>query len=204
MKTSKTDKTDRNSDPVAIGRVGSPSGLRGEFRVTLYAADSDNLKEGKVLLLKHMQNESERTVPSDSLEARIERVRYQKDRPVIKLEGFDDRTSVEPLRNMEISIATSDLEDLPDGEHYVRDLIGCRVVDIAGSADSDDASKGGTPEGREIGVLKDVIQNTAQSILEVETAEGKTVLIPAVDAFLRSIDEEAGVIEVELIPGFLE
>ena len=176
-------KTKTGSDPVVIGRVGSPSGLRGEFRVTLYAQDSDNLKEGKVLLLKHAENE---------VSARIERVRYQKDRPVIKLEGFDDRTSVEPLRNMEISIDSSDLEELPEGEHYVRDLIGCRVVDIA-----DGGSK-------EIGILQDVIQNTAQSVLDVRTAEGKSVLIPAVDAFLRKIDEEEGLIEVELIPGFLE
>lgn len=176
-------KTKTGSDPVVIGRVGSPSGLRGEFRVTLYAQDSDNLKEGKVLLLKHGEKE---------ISAKIERVRYQKDRPVIKLEGFDDRTSVEPLRNLEISIDSSDLEELPEGEHYVRNLIGCRVVDIA---------DGGR---KEIGVLQDVIQNTAQSVLDVRTGEGKSVLIPAVDAFLRKIDEEAGLIEVELIPGFLE
>lgn len=176
-------KTKTGSDPVVIGRVGSPSGLRGEFRVTLYAQDSDNLKEGKVLLLKHAEEE---------IRAKIERIRYQKDRPVIKLEGFDDRTSVEPLRNMEISIEASDLEELPEGEHYVRNLIGCRVVDIAG---------GGS---KEIGTLQDVIQNTAQSVLDVKTPEGRSVLIPAVDAFLRSIDEESGVIEVELIPGFLE
>ena len=176
-------KTKTGSDPVVIGRVGSPSGLRGEFRVTLYAPGSDNLKEGKVLLLKHAENE---------VSARIERVRYQKDRPVIKLEGFDDRTAVEPLRNMEISIDSSDLEELPEGEHYVRDLIGCRVVDIA-----DGGSK-------EIGILQDVIQNTAQSVLDVRTAEGRSVLIPAVDAFLRKIDEEEGLIEVELIPGFLD
>ena len=108
-------KTREGSDPVLIGRVGSPSGLRGEFSVTLYAHDSDNLKEGKVLLLKHAKEE---------LSAKIESVRYQKDRPVIKLEGFDDRTSAEALRNMEISIEASDLEALPEGEHYVRDLIG--------------------------------------------------------------------------------
>jgi 16S rRNA processing protein RimM len=176
-------KTNSSSDPVAIGRVGSPSGLRGEFRVTLYAQDSDNLKEGKVLLLKHSKEE---------ISAKIEHVRYQKDRPVIKLEGFDDRTSVEPLRNMEISIDPSDLEELPEGEHYVRNLIGCRVINIA---------DGGS---NEIGTLQDVIQNTAQSVLDVKTPEGRSVLIPAVDAFLRSIDEDAGVIEVELIPGFLE
>ena len=176
-------KTKSGSDPVALGRVGSPSGLRGEFRVTLYAAGSDNLKEGKVLLLKHGK---------DEIRAKIERARYQKDRPVIKLEGFDDRTSVEPLRGMEISIEASDLEELPEGEHYVRDLIGCRVVDIAGGGE------------KEIGVLQDVIQNTAQSVLDVRTAGGRSVLIPAVDAFLRNIDEEAGLIEVELIPGFTE
>jgi len=176
-------KTKTGSDPVVIGRVGSPSGLRGEFRVTLYAQDSDNLKEGKVLLLKHAK---------EDISAKIERVRYQKDRPVIKLEGFDDRTSVEPLRNMEISIDSSDLEELPEGEHYVRNLIGCRVIDIAG---------GGS---KEIGILQDVIQNTAQSVLEVKTPEGRSVLIPAVDAFLRKIDEEEDLIEVELIPGFLE
>ena len=176
-------KTKTGSDLVAIGRAGSPSGLRGEFRVTLYAQDSDNLKEGKVLLPKHAEEE---------ISARIEHVRYQKDRPVIKLEGFDDRTSVEALRNMEISIEASDLEELPEGEHYVRDLIGCRVIDIA---------DGGS---REIGILQDVIQNTAQSVLDVRTSEGRSVLIPAVEAFLKSIDVEAGVIEVELIPGFLE
>ena len=182
-------KTKKDSEPVLIGKVGSPSGLRGEFRVTLYAAGSDNLKEGKVLLLKHAEKGAG---TGASLSAGIERVRYQKDRPVVKLEGYDDRTAVEALRGMEISIEASDLEELPEGEHYVRDLIGCRVADIA---------SGGAGE---IGVLKDVIQNTAQSVLEVETPEGKTVLIPAVDAFLRSIDEEAGLIEVELIPGFLD
>ena len=72
----------------------------------------------------------------------------------------------------------------------MRDLIGCSVRDIK--------------DGSEVGILKDVIQNTAQSVLEVGTAGGKSVLIPAVDAFLRNIDEEAGIIEVELIPGFLD
>jgi 16S rRNA processing protein RimM len=157
-------------------------GLRGEVRITLHAQDSVNLKEGKVLLLDN--------AASGDIRARIKSVRYQKDRPVIKLEGFDDRTAVEALRGMEVSIEADDLEELPEGEHYVRNLIGCRVVDIAG---------GGSAE---IGVLEDVIQNTAQSVLDVRTPDGTSVLIPAVDAFLRRIDEDEKLIEVELIPGF--
>ncbi len=181
-------KTDNKNETVLIGKVGSPVGIKGEVRITLYAQDSTNLKEGKVLLLNRV---SKGTVPADTLSAAIERLRYQKDRPVVKLEGIDDRNAAEDIRDMRVSIYADDLEELPEGEHYVRDLIGCRVVDIAA-------------EGREVGILRDVIQNTAQSVLDVETAEGKSVLIPAVDAFLRSIDEEAGVIEVELIPGFID
>ena len=156
-------------------------GIKGEVRITLYAQDSTNLKEGKVLLLERAGKTSD---------VAIKRLRYQKDRPVVKLEGIDDRNAAEEIRGMEVSIYASDLEELPEGEHYVRDLIGCRVID--------------TTDGREVGILRDVIQNTAQNIFEVMTAEGKSVLIPAVDAFLRGIDEEEGIIEVELIPGFLD
>ena len=175
-------KIDKTNETVLIGRVGSPVGIKGEDRITLSAQDSTNLKEGKVLLLERA---------GKTVSAAVKRLRYQKDRPVVKLEGIDDRNAAEDIRGMEVSISASDLEELPEGEHYVRDLIGCRVIDAAA-------------DGKEIGILRDVIQNTAQSILEVETAEGKSVLIPAVDAFLRSIDEEAGMIEVELIPGFLD
>lgn len=174
-------KTDVSQEKVLIGKVGSPVGIKGEFRVNLYSQDSGNLKEGKVLLLERAEK---------SVSGAIEKVRYQKDKPVVRLKGIEDRNAAEDIRGMDISIYAKDMEELPEGEHYVRDLIGCRVVDIAQG-------------GAEIGVLKDVIQNTAQSVLDVSTADGKQVLIPAVDAFLRSIDEEAGIIEVELISGFL-
>ena len=175
-------KTDVSQEKVLIGKVGSPVGIKGEFRVNLYSQDSGNLKEGKVLLLERAEK---------SVSGAIEKVRYQKDKPVVRLTGIEDRNAAEDIRGMDISIYAKDMEELPEGEHYVRDLIGCRVVDIAQG-------------GAEVGVLRDVIQNTAQSVLDVSTPDGKQVLIPAVDAFLRSIDEEAGVIEVELIPGFLD
>ena len=174
-------KTDNTNETVLIGKVGSPVGIKGEVRITLYAQDSTNLKEGKVLLLERA---------GKITEAAVKRLRYQKERPVVKLEGIDDRNAAEEIRGMEVSIYVTDLEELPEGEHYVRDLIGCRVIDIT--------------DGSEVGILRDVIQNTAQSILEVINAEGRSVLIPVVDAFLRGIDEETGIIEVELIPGFID
>lgn len=180
-------KTDVSQEKVLIGKVGSPVGIKGEFRVNLYSQDPGNLKEGKVLLLERADK---------NISAAIEGIRFQKDKPVVRLKGIEDRNAAEDIRGMDVSIRACDMEELPEGEHYVRDLIGCRVVDIAQGAAGE--------SGAEVGVLADVIQNTAQSILDVKTPDGKSVLIPAVDAFLRSIDEEAGVIEVELIPGFLD
>ena len=183
-------KTKAKADAVAIGRVGSAAGLRGEFRVNLYAADSSNLKEGKNLLFRRAGNSKAEADSLQDFTAVCERVRYQKDKPVVKAEGIDDRNAAESIRGMEVCIEAEDLDKLPEGEHYVRNLVGCTVKDTA--------------SGREVGILKDVIQNTAQSVLEVETEDGKTVLIPAVDAFMRNIDEKGRLIEVELIPGFLE
>jgi 16S rRNA processing protein RimM len=142
---------------------------------------------------------------SGEFSAEVQRVRYQKDRPVVKLEGIDDKNAAEAIRGLEVYILADALEPLPEGEHYVRNIIGCRVIDIAGCSENANGSKDSDAgnKGCEIGVLRDVIQNTAQSILEVETPEGKTVLIPAVDEFMRRIDEEEGIIEVELIPGFI-
>ena len=71
----------------------------------------------------------------------------------------------------------------------MRDIIGYKVIDLA--------------TGTEVGVLKDVIQNTAQNVLDIEGADGRQILVPAVDAFLKRFDDENGVIELELIPGFL-
>ena len=192
-------KTDSRSERIIIGRVGSAAGLRGEFRVNLYAAGSANLKEGKNLLFRRSEYSAKgsdnpddtgnKAGASGEFTALCKSVRYQKDKPVIRVEGIEDRNAAESVRGMEIFIDESELDELPEGEHYVRNLIGCTVRDIA--------------SGSDVGTLTDVIQNTTQSVLEVRTADGKTVLIPAVDAFMRNIDEEERLIEVELIPGFL-
>jgi 16S rRNA processing protein RimM len=178
-------KTNKGPDVVVIGKVGSPMGLRGEVRITLYAQDSENLKEGKVLLLKR----ANKNASADEITAACCGVRMQKNTPVICIEGVTDRTAAENLRGMEIYLSADELDELPEGEHYVRDIIGYTVRDTA--------------SGTDIGTLSDVIQNTAQSILDVRTSEGRQVLIPAVDAFMRGIDDEAEVISVELIPGFI-
>ena len=174
-------KTRDQSELVNIGRISSAVGLMGEVKVTLYSRDSVNLKEGKNLLLKRAK---------DIVETTCEKVRLQNNQPIAKFSDIDDRNAAEFLKGMEVFISEDQLEELPEGEHYVRDIVGYEVYDLTTKA--------------VIGKLNDVIQNTAQSVLDVKSSEGKQILIPAVDAFMRGIDDEKETINVELIPGFVE
>ncbi len=166
---------------IEIGKITSSVGIKGEVRVTLYANESDNLKKGAVLVLKRGKL---------SKELEVAAVRYQGGRPVVKFESIADRNAADELRDYELLIAESDLAELGEGEFYIKDLIGFEVYDEASES--------------VIGRVTDYIQNRAQALFEVEASDGRKVLIPDVDAFIKSIDGDASVIKVSLIPGFLE
>ncbi|MBR0374904.1 MAG: 16S rRNA processing protein RimM [Mogibacterium sp.] len=164
---------------VNIGRFSGAVGLKGEVRVTLYAKDSENLHEESTLRVDG---------PSGEEVYRVLGIRYQKGRPVVRLDRVTTRDAAEALNGREVYIHEDDLVPLPEGEYYFRDLIGLRVVD--------------RQSGEDIGVLEDIIENPAQNIYVV-VRDNREVLIPAVDAFVKEIDPAQGVIWIELIEGML-
>ena len=56
----------------------------------------------------------------------------------------------------------------------------------------------------EIGFVGEIIDNPSQSLLEVATPEGKTVLVPVVDEIVRDIDFEADTVQVKLPTGLID
>lgn len=166
---------------VNIGRLTSAVGLKGEIKVMTYAEESENIYEGAELHVDVKDKDQVMEVVS---------IRYQKNRPVVKLSGVNDRNGAEELRNCEVYISEDDLVELDDGEIYIRDLIGLEVYDRFSE--------------QTLGKVEDIISNPTQDIYRVVSEDGKEILIPAVEAFEREFDLERGVIEVELIPGFLD
>lgn len=166
---------------IEIGKLTSSVGLKGEMKVTLYNRESPNFREGTEVSIKTREGDSRHTV---------ERISDRNGTLIAKLSGIDDRDTSDLMRGAGILISEEDLAELPEGEHYVRDLIGLRVYDRM--------------SGAVIGKVVDILDNSAQNIYSVMDESGREVLIPGVDAFIKKIDTEDGVIEVELIPGFLE
>ena len=163
-------------EKIKIGKIVNTVGLKGEVKVYNYS-DSIEIYE---------------TVESIYVEDRltvIENVRAQKNMVILKLEGADDRNAAEALRGRELYITEDDLPELPEGRYYVRDLIGMSVTE---------------EDGNLLGHVTDVLQNTAQDIFEVESENGKKLLIPKVDQFVLDIDAEKREITVRLIEGMLD
>ncbi|MBQ0078746.1 MAG: 16S rRNA processing protein RimM [Eubacterium sp.] len=163
-------------EKILIGKVTTAVGIKGELRVYNYS-DSDEIYRNTKLI--YMEDEL----------YKVEKVRMQKNMVVLKLKGIDDRNTAELARGKEIFVTEADLPELEEGVFYIRDLIGMDVV---------------TEEEELIGVVTDVLQNTAQDIFEIKTEEGKQVLIPKVDQFVLNIDGKERKITVRLIEGLLD
>lgn len=163
-------------EKILIGKITSAVGLKGEVKVYNYS-DSTEIYEN-----------TPQIYVDDELMA-VQSVRTQKNMVVLKLEGFSDRTAAEKARGRQLFVTEDDLPELPEGQFYVRDLIGMEVF---------------SDEGQRLGPVTDVIQNTAQDIFEIEMEDGRKVLIPKVDSYVLKIDGESRRITVHLQEGILD
>ncbi|MDD2483500.1 MAG: ribosome maturation factor RimM [Eubacteriales bacterium] len=161
-------------EKLRLGRITSAVGLSGEVRVYPYTDYKEKFEEIDYVLLRDEK-------------VRIEKVRYNKNMAILKLEGMDDRSAAEKNREQDLFIFLEDAPPLPEGAYYVKDLIGLAIVD---------------GEGQKIGTLVDIIKNSAQDLYEVEPLDGgKRFLVPAVEEFVPEVSPEKGFIRVHLIEG---
>lgn len=173
--------TGEKMEKIKIGQIVNAVALRGEVKIYNYSDYKERFEELDTVIL-----EKGRT----SKEYKIENVRYQKNMVIAKFKDVNDRNQAEALKDYDVMITEEDLRELPEDTFYIRDLIGCNVVDLNSET--------------KVGVIKDVLQNTAQDIYQVETSEGKEVLIPAVAQFVKNVKIDEKIVEVTLIPGFLD
>ena len=163
-------------EKILIGKIVNAVGLRGEVKVYNYSDSAEIYESTKAIYV-------------DDVLMPVRSVRTQKNMVVLGLEGIDDRDAAERAKGSLIYVTEEDLPELPEGEYYVRDLIGMEAA---------------LEDGSHLGRVTDVIQNTAQDIFEIETDDGRQVLVPKVDAFVLDIDPDLRRITLHLIEGMLD
>ena len=153
------------------GKIINTHGIRGELKVQPWC-DSPEFLCGFD------------TVYVDGKPMNVEFARVHKGNVLLALEGVEDIDTAQTYKNKVVCICREDAP-LPEGRHFVADLIGLEVRDAA----TDQA----------IGVLKEVLNYPAQDIYVVKGE--KEYLIPAVDAFIRDVRPEEGYISVNVLEG---
>ncbi len=164
-----------------IGEIIKPHGVHGEFKV--YSTTDDNER------FKKLKNVIVRTA-KDEFTAKVVSVKASDTDVILKIEGYDTPEAIEKLRKAELFVTRDNAVKLKKNEYFVADLIGLKVTD--------------TDTGDELGILTDVLQTGANDVYEVTMSEEKKVLIPAIKECIRSVDIEAGNMEVHLLPGLLD
>lgn len=121
----------------------------------------------------------------DGAPVKVRAARVHKTSVLARLEGVDDVNDAMRLKNRVIHIDRSGVV-LPEGRHFIADLIGLTVLD-------DDT-------GAALGTIAEVLTPPAHEVYVVQ-GEGKRYMIPAVDAFLRGTNVDEGWVRVNLIEG---
>jgi 16S rRNA processing protein RimM len=133
-------------------KVGKPHGLDGSFHIDA------PLEEGQTVTIGEREFTVAERKGSDT-------------RPIIRLDGIDDRDAAEALRGEPLS--TSDEPPATsEGEWLIDDLIGCKI------------------EG--VGVVTGVLEGLSCDVLDVDGE-----LIPLVTDAVSRVDVENKVIEVD-------
>jgi 16S rRNA processing protein RimM len=155
-------------ESVPGGRVGRPHGLDGSFYVTRPRIRLLTL--GAAVTVAGQATTIVRRAGTDQ-------------RPIVRVEGIEDRTAAEALRGTELLIGGGDAPALGEQEWWAHELEGCEVLD-----------------GEQLlGTVSKLIELPSCEALEVRPAGGgQVVLVPLVKDAIRRVTPAQRRIEVDL------
>lgn len=160
-----------------VGVITGTHGLRGEVKVYPTTDEPARFLDLDEVILD--TGREERIL-------KLRSVKFFKKFVILGFEGLDRIEDVERLKRAELLIPREKAYELEEGEYFIPDLLGLKVV---------------TDDGRELGVIKDVLETGANNVYDVKNEEGKGILIPAIPQCILEVNLEEGRMTVHLLPG---
>lgn len=154
-----------NNEFFNVGQIVNTHGIKGEVKVLSLTDEPENFKRYEKVLI-------------DNKWVKIENVKFQKDRVILKLEGIDDMNTAESYKTKYLSIPRDEEPELEEDTFYVVDIIGCTVYDT---------------EDKNLGKVFDVLETKNNDVYWIK--EPKQLLIPV----LRDIVLDVNVKEKKIL-----
>ena len=167
-------------DLLQVGIITSTHGVRGEVKVYPTTDDPRRFRRLKEVVLD---------TGREKMNLEIEGVKFFKQFVILKFKGLDNINDIEKYRQKSLYVTRKNAVRLQRDEYFIADLIGLKVQD---------------EDGKELGSVKDVIETGANDVYEVEMADGKSLLLPAIKQCILNVDVENGTMQVYVLEGLLD
>lgn len=166
--------------PIAIGKLGSPYGVRGWLRVHSYTEPTDNITEYR---------NWQRNTKTGWQSIDVDQCQRHGKHILAKINGIDSPEDAKKLVNSELFIDRNDLPELDEDDgYYWSDLMGCSVT---------------TTEGVELGYINDIFDTGSNDVFVVQKCKSsKRHLIPHVSGIIIDIDITNKCIKADWDPEF--
>ncbi len=156
------------------GEIVTTHGIKGEVRVYPWCDSPDFLTGFERIYLK-----------KGDVQLRVQEARVHKNIVIMKLEGYDTVERAVALRGQTVYINRKDVK-LEEGEYFVQDLIGMKVIDDA--------------TGEEYGTITEVSQTGANDVYTVKNGNME-YLIPAIPQVVIDTDTEREIMRIKPLDG---
>lgn len=164
-----------------------PQGRRGEVAVELFTSFPESFAERRQVWALDASG-GRRAL-------QVEEFWSHKGRMILKFGGIDSIGEAEVLAGCELQVPRSQRIELPAGEVYVSDLVGCSVFKV---------EMGHAPSLHEIGTVTDVTFGAGEAPLLVIRSGQRMMEIPFAAEYIVRQDLAAKRLELKLPEGLLE
>ena len=149
-------------DHLAVGAIAGPHGVRGQFKVKLFAETPEALEQYGALKIDDGR----------TLKLSVKSV-SSKGLVIVSAAGVTSREAAEALCGMLLSTSRASLPDPDEGELYHADLLGAAVFH---------------EDGTNLGEVVALYNFGAGEIIEVKPASGTRVMLPFAGESVVSVD----------------
>jgi 16S rRNA processing protein RimM len=162
---------------LVVGFLRRPHGVKGEILMDVHTDFPERLKTGITVFV----GESYQPMVIASL-------RYHASGLLVRFRGIKSPEEAGLYRNTWVYVPVANRPELPEGEYYHHQLIGLNVV---------------TDEGRDLGVLVDILETGANDVYVIRAVDGNEVLLPAIPPVVLEIKLADRQMCVRLLDGLI-
>jgi 16S rRNA processing protein RimM len=159
-----------------IGKILKPFSYHGELKVEILTDFPERFASLRTVF-----------IGDDAKSFSVESAHQHGNYILLKLDGIDSDAQAAEFREQFLYVSVDDAVPLPQGQVFLYQTLGLRVV---------------TTDGQSLGTVTDILDTKANDVYVVSDGT-REILIPAVPDIVREINLERGEMIIQLIDGLI-